>query len=116
MSRTEAACRAFAMHEELSPVAVDGMLLSFAGIVRDVVQQREFRIRQDLAEGSAHKMRNDLAIGERAIRGGTHGTQVVLSELRMNRGAGKFAIRNRSISLNHHAFQVVRPDLMAEAP
>jgi len=86
------------MHEQLSSITIDRMLLNLTGVVRYVVEQRELRIRQDLAEGTTHKMCDDLAIGERAVGGGTHCAQIVLSQFRMNWGAGKFAIRNRPIS------------------
>src|SRR4029079_11887007 len=113
MPWTGAAGGAFAMHEQLSSITIDRMLLNLTGVVRYVVEQRELRIRQDLAEGTTHKMCDDLAIGERAVGGGTHCAQIVLSQFRMNWGAGKFAIRNRPIPLNHHALEIVRPNLMA---
>ena len=116
MPRAKAAGCAFAMHEQLSTAAIDGMLLNFAGVMRYVVQQSKFGVRQNLGKRATHQMRDDLPIGERAIGGGTHRAQIISPQFGMNRGAGELAIRDVAIPLNYHTLQIIRADLMAETP
>ncbi len=41
---------------------------------------------KDLAEGLPHQVRDDLPVGQRAVEGRAHGTQVFLPHIGMNWG------------------------------
>jgi hypothetical protein len=79
MTWAEAASRTLAVNEQLSTFAVDDVPLNLAGIVGHIVQQREFDVWDDLNEGAANQMRDDLPVRQSAIRGGAHCAQVVLA-------------------------------------
>ena len=118
MAWPERSRRTLAMHEEPLHHGADSMRLDLARVVRDVVEQRQLRLRHDLGKGLAHQMRDDLPVGERAVDGRAHGTQVRRAERRVDRRAGQLAVRQLDAMArrrHHHAFEELGADLMAEA-
>src|SRR6516165_8251599 len=115
MTRAEAAGCPFAMNEQLPAFTIDNVPLNLASVVRYVIQQRESRTWNDFDEGATNEMRDNLPVRQSAIRGGAHCAEIPLAKLRADGSTGKFAVRNWPEALAHHRFQVVCPDLMAEA-
>ena len=83
---------ALAMDEEaLLPLAANRVLLLLARVVRDVVEELESRGGEQLAEHAAREMREHLAVPERGVDTGAHGTEVALTELGADRSARELA-------------------------
>ena len=119
MSRPEGPRRALAMDVELLSLAVDLVLLDLAGVVRDVVEQRQFRPGEELGEGLPRQMRQDLAIGQGAVDAGAHRAVVLPAHVGLDRGAGQFPVGQLHAVLGgrlDHAGGEVRGDLVAQAP
>ena len=76
MARAKGACRALAMDEEMHLSSINNMIFDLTGVVRHVVEQRQLRLRKNFRERLAHEMRDDLAVGERAVDGASHSAQV----------------------------------------
>ncbi len=117
MARTEGARRALAVHVELAPLAVHDMLLDLAGVVRDVVKQRQARFRDDLREGLAHEMREDLPVGQRAVDRRAHGAEIILAQRGVDRRAGELAVGQDDAVARRgdgHFLQELGADLMPE--
>ena len=107
------------MDVEVLVDAVDAMPFDFAGVVRDVVEQPEIRIRQERRECGTREMREDLPVGERAIDRRAHRAEIALPERRLDRRACKLAIRNRNAGRfrgDCHLAQKIGADLMAKSP
>src|SRR6516162_144046 len=115
MTWAEAARCPFAMNKQLPAFAIDNVPLNLASIVRYVIQQRESGFWNDFGEGATNQMRDNLPVRQSAIRGCAHCAEIPLAKLRAYGSTRKFAIRNWPEALAHHRFQVVSPDLMAEA-
>src|SRR6266704_4379485 len=96
MPRTEGASRALAVHEEPVSLAIDGVLLLLAGVVRHVVEKRQARLWEQGAKRLARQVREDLSVGERAIHACPHRAQVTLADGRADRRAGELALGERN--------------------
>ena len=110
---------ALAMNEQITPHSVHEMTLDLASVVRDIEQKAQFIVRKEVREDAADVMAENLAIGERAIDRRPHRAEVALTDLRIDRRAGEFAIGkvNTGLLRSHdHLFQKLGSDLMAEAP
>ena len=119
MARTEGTRRPFAVNVELLHLAVRAVLLDFARVVRDVVEQRQLRLRQNVGKDLAHEVREDLAIGERAIDRGTHCTQVLLADGRVDRSARQLSVWEADRVLtggDRHPLEKLSADLMTQTP
>src|SRR5438094_10149361 len=94
MSRAKGARRALAMHVELARSSAGAEILDLAGVMRDVIEERQMRLREHVGEHLAQEMREDLAVGERAIDRRTHGPEIVFPDFGMDGGAGELAVGN----------------------
>ena len=106
-----------AMDEEAGQYPIDHMLLDLAGVMRDVVEQRKGCLWQDVGENLSDEMRDDLSIGQRAVDRRPHRAEILLSNLRIDRGAGQFTVRQFDMVSRRsrdHALQKLGPDLMTE--
>ena len=88
MAGAEGSRRALAMDEETSGRPVDNMLLDFAGVMRNVVQQFERGLWQQVGEDLPHEVRDDLTVGESAIDRRAHRAEILLPHFGVNRGTG----------------------------
>src|SRR5262245_5414855 len=93
MSGAEGAGRALAMDEQARPLSIHHMLLGLAGVVRNIVQERQLGLRMNVAESLPYEMGNDLAVGERAVNSGSHGAKIGFSDGRTNGCASQFPVR-----------------------
>src|SRR3974377_2378122 len=84
--------RAFAMNEQPPLDAVNDVPLQLARIVRYVVEDVEPGFRQNLRKGLAGEMSDYLTVGEGAIDPGTHRTEILLAQVRINRSGGQLAV------------------------
>src|SRR5512142_2641614 len=117
MAGAESPRSSLAMDEEASGRPVYDMFLDFAGVMRDVVQQRERRLRQQVGEDQPDEMRNNLTIGERTVDPRAHRSEILLSHFRIDRGGRQFAIRQFDMvprRADGHALEKLRADLMPE--
>ena len=107
----------FAMDEEPAALALDLVPFLLAGVVRDVEEQIEARLRKIMTEHAPGQMRDDLTVGERAVDARAHGAEIALPELGRDRRAGEFeigqadALRRR---LDDHLAQKLGADLVPE--
>src|SRR5512141_1956301 len=118
MAGTEGPRRALAMDEETSGLSVDNMLLDFAGVMGNIVQQRECRLREEIGEDLPDQVRDDLTIGKGAIDCRAHRAEILLPHLRIDRGTGQFPIRQFDMvpsCVDGHALEKLCADLMAES-
>jgi hypothetical protein len=107
-----------AMDEEASGRPVQDMLLDFAGVMRDVVEQREGVLRQNICEHLPDEMRDDLTVGKRAVDPCAHRAEIILPHFRIDRGGRQFTIRQFDVvprRAHGHAFEKLRADLMPES-
>jgi len=63
MVRTEGTRRPLAVDEQPFRVSFDRVLFNLAGVVRDIVEERQLGVGEHLGEGVPDEMRDDLAIG-----------------------------------------------------
>src|SRR5690606_15649156 len=104
--------------EQGAPKTVDLVLLALAGVVGDVVDKLETRLRQQPVKRGARQVGDDLAVGQSAVDAGAHGAEILGAEIRSEWRAGKFAVGQRYPELAralHHDAQELGADLLAEA-
>ncbi len=117
MSRPEGACRALAMDEEPPRPSVDDMRFLLAGIVRDVIEQRQRCAPKDLGKRLPRKVGENLAVGKRAVDAGAHRAEIAYSQGRLQRRAGEFPVGQVDAGggcRDGHLAQVIGADLVAE--
>ena len=71
-----------------------------------------------MREDAPGVMTEDFAIGERAIDGRAHRAEIALADLRIDRGAGEFAVEQfdaRGLRRHHHFLQKLGADLVAKS-
>src|SRR6516162_6857069 len=115
MTWAESARGAIAMHEQLAAPAIDLMRFDLARIVGHVEEQTEIYIRKEVAEDPACVVPDDFSVGDRAVDGSPHSTEIALADLRFDRGAGQFAIWQGNARLYrgcHHLSQELGADLV----
>src|SRR5437870_2705969 len=79
MARTKGAGRAFAMDVEAPRPVMDNVLLDFARVVRNVIEQFEPRLRKKMGEYLSREVAQNLAVCERAIDTRPHRAQIALA-------------------------------------
>ncbi len=118
MAGTEGARRPLAMHVQVARAAVDDMGFRLAGIVRDVEQKIEPRLREEPPHRLAGEVAEDFTIGESAIDGGAHRAEIALAELGPDRRAGEIAVGQIDAEVagrDRHLLEEFAADLVAEA-
>jgi len=109
---------ALAVHEQPPRLAVHGVSLFLAGVVRHVVDQRQPGLGKEAREHLPRQMRQDLPVGQRAVDGRPHGAQILAPECRFERRTGQFAVRQHDAVLRRggrHARQEIGAHLVAQA-
>ena len=117
MTGPEGAGRAFAMNEQITVPAIDRMPFDLAGIVGDVEQQAHITVGKKVTENAPCVVAEDLTIGECTVDRGPHRAEVALADLRVDRGAGEFAVSELDAGRfrgHHHLLQELGPDLVTE--
>jgi hypothetical protein len=105
------------VNEQLTLLAIDHVQLDFAGVMRDIEEKMQVAAREEVCKDPACVVAKDLAIGERAIDRGPHRAQVALANLRIDRGAGKLAIRQHDaggVRAQYHFLEKLGPDLVTK--
>ena len=108
------------MHDEAADGAVHDVLLDLRDVVRDVVDDRELaRVgTEHPREDVASPVGQELAVGEREVRGRPHGAEIVARLRRVVRRARELAVGHADAvpakRLARHV-EVVGAHLMAEA-
>src|SRR5437870_1731541 len=92
MTRTKRAGRAFAMDVEAPRPVMDNMLLDFARVVRNVIEQFEPRLRKEMGEYLSCEVGEDLAVRQRAVNTRPHRTKIALPHWRVNGRGSQFPI------------------------
>jgi hypothetical protein len=59
--------RAFAVNEQFPPLSVDDMRFHLAGIVRNIEQEAQIAVREEVRQDAAGVMAKDFAVCQRAI-------------------------------------------------
>src|SRR3990172_1262015 len=114
---TECPRCAFAVHEQLAAAAVSPVGFDLARVVGHVEQQVEVGVGEKVRKDPPCVVADDLAIGEGAVRGGAHCTEIALTDLRLYGGASQLPVwkRNaRRCRRRQHVPQELRADLMPE--
>ena len=94
MARAEGARGALAMDEQVALSSGNPMRLLLAGVVRNVEQQIELRLREVMAEHAPRQVGNDLPVGQRAIDRRAHRAEVALR--RVPSGSARRPDRDRA--------------------
>ena len=107
------------MHIKASAPAIQRVLLHFAGVVGDVIEQCQATLGKNRGEHFAGEMGEYLAIGQSAVHRRLHRAEIILAKIRMDRCTSEFAVRQNDAALrrcDHHFSQIVGAYLMAESP
>jgi len=105
------------VHEQPPGLALHLVALLLAGVVGDVVEQPQIRLRQQISEHIPGEMGEDLAVGEGAVDGRAHGAQVAPTHRGIEGCTGQLPVRQTDSMVGGregHGLQKLAADLVPQ--